>query len=93
MAKKKRGCAKGSERDSSGDCRDYHAETRYEDRPDQVRNRVARNKARRESGLKVGDPREVDHVVPLNRGGSNSKANTRITSRSFNRKRAAKARG
>lgn len=79
-------------RDSSGDLRDYAKETAYENRPEQVRNRVARNKARRESGLKVGDPREVDHIKPLAKGGSTSKSNTRITSRSFNRSRAAKAR-
>jgi 5-methylcytosine-specific restriction endonuclease McrA len=79
-------------RDSSGDLRNYCKETAYENRPEQVRNRVERNQARRESGLKVGDSREVDHIVPLNKGGSNAKSNRRITSRSFNRKRAAKAR-
>jgi 5-methylcytosine-specific restriction endonuclease McrA len=92
MAKKKRGCAKGSVRDSSGDCRDYKAETRYESTPEQRQNRAARGRARKEMGLKVGDPREVDHKKPLNAGGHNGKSNLRITSRSFNRKRAAKAR-
>lgn len=79
-------------RDASGDMRDYCKETKYESRPEQVRNRVARNQARREMGLKVGDPREVDHKQPLNKGGSHDRSNLRITSRSFNRKRAAKAR-
>lgn len=88
----KNGCCKGCKRDSSGDCRNYEKETEYHARPEQIRNRVERNRARRESGLKVGDPREVDHVVPLNKGGDHSEKNRRITSRSFNRKRAASAR-
>ena len=88
MARKK-GCAKGSVRDSSGDCRNYKQETAYHARPEQVKNRVERNRARREAGLKVGDPREVDHITPLSKGGAHSKSNRRITSRSFNRKRGA----
>ena len=39
-----------------------------------------RNKARREAGLKVGDPREADHKKPLSEGGSNSKSNIRVVS-------------
>lgn len=90
MAKGK--CGKGNVRDSSGSCRNYRKESAYQARPEQVRNRVERNRARRESGLKVGDPREVDHVKPLAQGGSHSASNRRITSRAFNRKRAAAAR-
>lgn len=85
-------CAKGNTRDSSGDCRNYKKETAYESRPEQRKNRAARNRAREEMGLKVGDPREVDHKKPMAQGGSNSRENLRITSRSFNRSRAAKAR-
>jgi hypothetical protein len=91
MAKSK-GCGKGNVRDASGDCRNYKRETAYQARPQQVKNRVERNRARRESGLKVGDPREVDHIKPLNQGGTNAPSNRRITSRAFNRKRAAAAR-
>ena len=43
-----------------------------------------RNKARREAGLKVGDPREADHKKPLSEGGSNAKSNVRIVSSKTN---------
>ena len=56
----------------------------------QKKDRAARNKARRDKGLKKGDPREVDHVVPLSKGGSNSKKNQRVVSRKTNRKKGAK---
>lgn len=45
----------------------------YHSKPEQIKNRAARNAARRKMGLKVGDPREVDHRKPLSKGGSNSK--------------------
>jgi len=41
-------------------------------------------------GLKTGDPREVDHKVPLSRGGSNTKANLRVVSRTTNRRKGNK---
>lgn len=41
-------------------------------------------------GLKKGDPREVDHKVPLSKGGSNSKRNLRVVSRTTNRKKGNK---
>jgi len=75
-------------RDSKGQLRDYGRENRlYNSKPDQVKNRVLRNKARRELGLKVGDPREADHVRPLSRGGSGSKGNLRVISRGANRRK------
>ena len=43
-----------------------------------------RNKARKEAGLKVGDPREADHKKPLSEGGSNSKSNVRVVSKRVN---------
>ena len=46
--------------------------------------RAMRNKARREAGLKVGDPREADHKKPLAEGGSNAKSNIRVGSRKTN---------
>lgn len=94
MTKKSKPCRDPkATRDSSGDCRRYDKETAYAARPEQVKNRVERNRARREAGLKVGDPREVDHIKPLAQGGSHDKSNRRVTSRAFNRKRAAEARG
>ena len=54
------------------------------------KNRAKRNKARREMGLKVGDPREVDHKKPLSKGGGNGKKNLRVVSRTTNRKKGSK---
>lgn len=54
-------------RDYKKEYRDYHA------KPQQKKNRAARNKARKEMGLKVGDPREVDHKKPLSKGGATAK--------------------
>lgn len=51
--------------------------------------RAARNKARREAEkegtVKKGDGKEVDHKVPLSKGGSNEKSNRRVVSRKTNR--------
>ena len=70
--------------------RDYKQEyADFHGKPEQVKNRAARNKARADSGLKKGDSREVDHKVPLSKGGSNSKSNTRVVSRSTNRAKGA----
>lgn len=71
--------------------RDYKKEYRdYHSRPEQVKNRAKRNKARSTMGLKKGDKREVDHKRPLSKGGSNKKSNLRVVSRTTNRKKAAK---
>ena len=71
--------------------RDYKKEyARDHSSPKAKKNRAARNKARRESGLKKGDPREVDHKRPLSKGGSNAKSNRRIVSRTTNRKKGAR---
>lgn len=72
--------------------RDYKKEYKeYHSKPEQKKNRAARNKARKEMGLKVGDPREVDHKKPLSKGGSNSKKNLRVVSRTTNRKKGNKS--
>ena len=69
--------------------RDYKKEYRnYHSKPEQKKHRAERNKARREMGLKVGDPREVDHIKPLAKGGSNKRSNLRVVSRTTNRKKA-----
>ena len=62
----------------------------FHGKPEQVKNRATRNKARKDKGLKKGDPREVDHKKPLSKGGSKAKSNTRVVSRKTNRKKAAK---
>ena len=40
-------------------------------------------------GLKVGDPREVDHKNPISNGGTNSPRNLRAVSRETNRGKGA----
>jgi len=62
--------------------RDYKKEERlYEKKhPNRDGDRVARNKARKEAGLKVGDSRQADHKKPLTEGGSKKKSNVRIVS-------------
>ena len=66
--------------------RDYKKEKAWEERNGnkRVKDRTARNKARREAGLKVGDPREADHKKPLSEGGSTKKSNVQILSRKAN---------
>ena len=71
--------------------RDYRKEyDEYHKKPEQKKNRAARNKARREVGLKKGDPREADHKKPLSKGGTNSLDNVRIVARATNRKKGNK---
>lgn len=69
--------------------RNYKQEEKYEDSPEQVKNRVARNKARRDAikagKVKKGDGKEIDHVIPLSKGGTNTAKNLRVKSASANR--------
>ena len=65
----------------------YMAE--YEKRPENEKERVARNRARRHAvaagTVKVGDGKEIDHVKPLKDGGSGKDSNTRVTTAAVNR--------
>lgn len=72
--------------------RDYAKEKRlYEDKhPERKKHRAARNKARREAGLKVGDPRQADHIKPLTDGGKNNRANIRVVSAKTNAQKEVK---
>jgi len=71
--------------------RDYKKEYRdFHGKPEQIRRRAARNKARTLLGLKMGDGKEVDHKKPLSKGGGNGKKNLRPVSRRTNRKKGAK---
>jgi hypothetical protein len=66
---------------------------KYQGTPEQIKNRSARNKARRaaeKAGLvKKGDGKDVDHIDPLSKGGTNKKTNLRVVpagkNRSFDR--------
>ena len=76
--------------------RNYKEEYKeYHGKQEQIDNRSDRNKARRaaasEGKVTKGDGKEVDHKKPLSKGGSNSKANTRVVSRTENRKKYNKA--
>lgn len=68
--------------------RDYQEENKYKATPEQIHARVLRNKARRqalEAGLvKRGDNKQIDHVKPLSKGGSNASSNLRVVSASTN---------
>lgn len=66
--------------------RNYKREREWEKENGDKRNkeRAARNKARREAGLKVGDPRQADHKKPLVEGGSKSKSNIQVISAKAN---------
>ena len=71
--------------------RDYKREYRlFHGKPKQIRLRNMRNAARKKLGLKKGDKRECDHVIPLSRGGGNARSNLRITTRHKNRQKGAK---
>lgn len=68
--------------------RDYKQENKYKAQPEQIKARVARNKARREAieagVVKKGDNKQIDHKVPLSKGGSNEKSNLRVVHHSKN---------
>lgn len=70
--------------------RDYKSEYKnYQGSAIQKKRRAMRNKARRqlerEGRVSKGDGKDVDHVRPLSKGGSTSKSNLRVKSKSSNR--------
>jgi hypothetical protein len=69
--------------------RKYAQATAYENTPEQIKNRVARNRARaqlmKEGRVSKGDGKDVDHIKPLSKGGSSSKGNLKVKSASSNR--------
>ena len=73
--------------------RKYDQAAKYENTPEQVKNREARNKARTEMMKKgkvhKGDGKDVDHIQPLSKGGAPAEGNLRVQSihdnRSYNR--------
>lgn len=73
---------------SPGYKRDYKQENKYKSTPDQIHKRVLRNKARAEAESKglvhKGDGKQVDHKVPLSKGGSNNASNLRVVGHSSN---------
>lgn len=68
--------------------RDYKKEYRdFHGKPDEIKKRAKRNKARADKGLKKGDGKEVDHKTPLSKGGGNGKGNLRVTTKRDNRRK------
>jgi 5-methylcytosine-specific restriction endonuclease McrA len=70
--------------------RDYKKEyANYQGKPEQIKNRAERNAARREMAAKgavrKGDGMDVDHKVPIAKGGGNSSGNLRVVGKSANR--------
>jgi 5-methylcytosine-specific restriction endonuclease McrA len=61
----------------------------YQKKPENVEKRVDRNRVRRQAlaagTVKKGDGTEIDHKVPLDKGGSDAKGNTRVTTAAENR--------
>ena len=69
--------------------RDYKKELSWEKKkkPGRVKDRASRNAARKKAGLKVGDPRQVDHKDSNAR--NNSKGNLRKVAAKTNLKKEA----
>ena len=74
--------------------RNYREEyKKYHSSKAAIKRRSMRNQARRKMGLKVGAPREVDHINPLSKmtakqlKNGNHKKNLRVVSRKTNRKK------
>ncbi len=70
--------------------RDYKRENElYNSKPEQIKKRskrtVARRKANAEGLTHKGDGKDLDHIKPLSKGGSNSRSNLRVVSKSANR--------
>jgi hypothetical protein len=62
-------------------------DTAYESSPEQVKKREQRNQARaalKKSGVDVAG-KDVDHIKPIGKGGTNSKGNLRTISETKNR--------
>jgi len=74
----------------TGGKRDYKKEyQKYHSKPEQIKNRSERTTLRREANSKgithKGDGLDLDHKKPLSKGGANTLANARVTSKSENR--------
>jgi 5-methylcytosine-specific restriction endonuclease McrA len=70
--------------------RDYRRENiEYNSKPEQIKKRSERTTARRQANadgtMHKGDGLNLDHRVPLSKGGSNAKSNLRVVSEGANK--------
>lgn len=69
----------------------------YQGKPSQIKKRAKRNAARRklekEGRVRKGDGKDVGHKRALSRGGSNSRSNLQVQSRTSNRSFSRTRRG
>lgn len=69
----------------------------YQGTPEQIKNRTKRNAARakmmKAGKVSKGDGKDVDHAVPLSKGGGNLGGNLRVKSKSANRSFKRKSSG
>lgn len=70
--------------------RNYRKEyDNYQGQPEQIKKRAARVKARRmmeaEGAVHKGDGKDVDHKKPMRSGGTTTRSNLRVRSKSANR--------
>lgn len=69
----------------------------YQGKPEQIKNRTKRNAARakliKAGRVSKGDGKDVDHAVPLSKGGGNLGSNLRVKSKSANRSFKRKSTG
>jgi hypothetical protein len=76
--------------------RNYKSEAKWESSPEQIKRRVARNRARRKAMKKglvhKGDGKELDHVGSHPHG-SLDRVPVKVVSRTANRKRQPKHKG
>lgn len=78
--------------------RDYKKEyENYQGKPEQIKNRAKRNSARAKMAkagrVSKGDGKDVDHVLPLSKGGANVSGNLRVKAKSANRSFKRKSNG
>jgi hypothetical protein len=77
--------------------RDYKQENKYKAQPEQIKARVARNKARADAMDKglvhKGDNKQVDHKTPLSKGGTNAPSNLRVVNHTANESFKRNAKG
>lgn len=74
---------KDGKRDYKREYDKYHGSA--EQRANRSKRTIARNESNASGRTSKGDGKDLDHIRPLSKGGSNSKGNTRVVSASTNR--------